>query len=98
MQKALYSELTPWLILLLLLSATGSGQNAVNAEALVESTVTHQRYYSVGSRSAILLIAFDARIHGVRRVGRQDKAFCKNARSQAIRIEIKKMTGLSPCS
>jgi hypothetical protein len=63
MQKALYSELTPWLILLLLLSATGSGQNAVKAEALVESTIAHQRYCSVGSRSAILLITFDARIH-----------------------------------
>jgi len=56
------AELTHWFILFLLISATASGQNAVKTQAQVESHIAHERYCTVGSRSAILLITFDARI------------------------------------
>src|SRR5258708_3921266 len=62
MQKATNVELTHLFILLLLLSAEASGQNVVKAQAQVESQIARQRYCSVGSRSASLLITFDARI------------------------------------
>lgn len=54
-------ERAHWFTLLLLLSATASAQNAVKAQVQVESHIAHERYCSVGSRSAILLITFNAR-------------------------------------
>ena len=55
------AELTHWSTLFLLLSAA-SGQNAVKKQPQVESHIAHERYCSVGSHSAILLIMFDASI------------------------------------
>jgi hypothetical protein len=63
MRKAMNRELIHLFTLLLLLSGTASGQNAVEAQVQVESDIARERYCSVGSRSAILLITFNARIH-----------------------------------
>jgi len=62
MRKPMNAELTHWFTLFLLLSATASGQNSVNAQAQVEAHIAHERYCSVGSHGAILLIMFDASI------------------------------------
>jgi hypothetical protein len=56
------AELTHWFILLLLLSAKATGQNVVNAQVQVASHTAREWYCSVGSRSANLLVTFDARI------------------------------------
>jgi hypothetical protein len=61
-RRTINRELNHWVTLVVLLSATATGQNAAKSEAQAESHIVNERYCSVGSRGAILLITFDARI------------------------------------